>query len=119
MSRQDGLSRWTATVSTHPPHPSRPHAAVLALWSYGIVLAQGCGLATVAALVAGLLGERENTAPRGGGRALFRAPLALGAGLVAPDERLLALALDASSPGDRFVVLALSVAYRGCALPAA
>jgi hypothetical protein len=30
-----------------------------------------------------------------------------------------ALALDASSLGDRFVVLALSVVYRGCAIPVA
>ena len=30
MSRQDGLSQWTATVSTHLPHLSGPQAAVLA-----------------------------------------------------------------------------------------
>jgi hypothetical protein len=138
MSRQDGLSQWTATVSTHLPHLSRPQAAVLALWSYGIVLAQCCGLATVAALAAGLLGERENTARErlrewyreaAAKRGAHRRDLAVEACFAPllrwvlawwpPGERRLALALDASSLGDRFVVLALSVAYRGCAIPVA
>src|SRR5215212_8554174 len=61
MSRQDGLSQWTETVSTQLPHLSRPQATVLAAWSYGIVLAQCCGLTTVAAFLAALLDQRENT----------------------------------------------------------
>jgi hypothetical protein len=35
------------------------------------------------------------------------------------DSTQLALALDATSLGDRFVVLTVSVVYRGCAIPVA
>ncbi|MEM7133975.1 MAG: hypothetical protein AAF702_47215 [Chloroflexota bacterium] len=35
------------------------------------------------------------------------------------DEKRLALATDASSLGKRFVVLAISIVYRGCAIPVA
>ena len=36
-----------------------------------------------------------------------------------PGERRLALALDATTRGQRFTVLAISVVYRGCAIPVA
>ena len=55
MSQLDTLSQWDETVSTHMPHLSRPQAYVLALWSYGMVLAKSCGITSVAALLAGLL----------------------------------------------------------------
>jgi len=125
-------------VSTQLPHLSRPQAAVLAAWSYGIVLAQCCGLTTVAAFLAALLGERDNTVrqrlrewyrdaadKRGAQRqeldvAHCFAPLLRWVLAWWPaDERRLVLALDATSLGDRFVVLAISVVYRGCALPVA
>ena len=61
MSRQDGLSQWIATVSTQMPHLSRPQARVLALWSFGMVVTQSCGLTTVAAFLALLLGKRPGT----------------------------------------------------------
>ena len=48
MPRQDGLSRWIATVSSQMPTLSRPQARVLAYWSYGMVVAQSCGVTTVA-----------------------------------------------------------------------
>jgi len=55
MSQLDTLSQWEKTVSTHLPHLSRPQAYVLALWSYGMVLAKSCGITSVAALLADLL----------------------------------------------------------------
>ncbi len=61
MSRTDGLSQWTTTVSTHLPHLSRPQAAVLALWSYGMVVAQSCGITTVATFLGHLLHKRPET----------------------------------------------------------
>ena len=36
-----------------------------------------------------------------------------------PDDRRLALAMDATTLGQRFTVLAISVVYRGCAIPVA
>src|SRR6266567_2459122 len=54
MSHHKALSQWEQTVSTRLPHLSRPQAQVLAFWSYGMVLAQSCGITTVAALLADL-----------------------------------------------------------------
>jgi hypothetical protein len=45
------------------PHLSRPQATVLALWSFGIVLAQNSGLTSVAVVLAMLL-DRSITAVR-------------------------------------------------------
>ena len=61
MSRRQALSQWEDTVSTHLPHLSRPQAHVLALWSYGMVLAKSCGITSVAALLAELLGSSIST----------------------------------------------------------
>lgn len=120
------------------PHLSKPQAVVLALWSFGIVMSKCCGLTTVSTLIAGLLGQKENTvrqrlrewyqndeAKKGSQRAELDVsscfvPLV---GWVlswwARDERRLALAMDASTLGQLFVVLAISIVYRGCAIPVA
>ena len=55
------VSQWTQTVSSHLPHLSRPQAAVLALWSLGMVLAGSCGLSQVSVLLALLLDQKEET----------------------------------------------------------
>lgn len=138
MPRQDGLSQWMQTVSTQMPHLSRPHARVLALWSYGMVVTQSCGLTTVAAFLALLLGKRPGAlrqqlrewcyaaADKKGRqrRAVEVAPCfgALLRWVLAwwpAQERRLVLAMDATTLGQRFTVLALSVVYRGCAIPVA
>jgi hypothetical protein len=138
MSRSKAVSVWEETVSSQLPDLSRTQARTLALWSYGVVLAQRCGQTSVAATLALLLGQRETTVRQrlrewcsdaehksGAHRRAVAvetcfAPL-LGWVLRwwAPGERRLALALDATTLGDRFVVLALGVLYRGCAVPVA
>src|SRR5256714_6315353 len=52
MSHQDPLSQWIETVSNAFPKLSRPQAKVLALWSYGMVLAKSCGIILVCAALA-------------------------------------------------------------------
>jgi hypothetical protein len=52
MARPAGLLQWPQTVSTYLPHLSQPPLTVLGLWRFGIVLAQACGLTTVAATLA-------------------------------------------------------------------
>ncbi len=52
MARPAGLLQWQQTVSTYLPHLSQPQLTVLVLWSFGIVLAQACGLTTVAVTLA-------------------------------------------------------------------
>lgn len=59
MARSPGLSQWQQTVSSHMPHLSKPQALVLALWSFGMVLTQSCGITSVAATIAPLVGREE------------------------------------------------------------
>jgi hypothetical protein len=61
MSRHAPLYEWTAEVSTHFPHLSKPQAVVLALWSFRIVLAHCCTLSAVANILSPLLQKSFNT----------------------------------------------------------
>lgn len=142
MPRHSGLSQWHQTVSTYLSHLSQPQVTVLVLWSLGIVLAQSCGLTTVAVMLAYLLdcGERsvrerlrdwyrDANHKRGANQGHKRRSLdvtscfpALLRWVVAwspPTCRQLALAMDASTLGQRFTILTISVVIRGCAIPVA
>jgi hypothetical protein len=44
MSCQRAVYQWTEEVSIHLPHLSKPQAAVLAMWSVGMVWARWCAL---------------------------------------------------------------------------
>lgn len=136
MTGQERVYQWTEVVRSQLPHLSQPQATVLALWSLGMVLARSCALTAVSLLLAGWLGREPNTLrqrlreflydrtdKRGAQRqalavrTCFRALLAWV--LRGYTGRQLALALDATTLGDRFVVLAVRVVYRGCAIPVA
>ena len=137
MSCHPRVTEWTTIIQTHLPHLSKPQATVLALWSLGMVLARSCALTAVSAFLATWLGRKEDCrAPavarvllRGHGQTRDRALRArawrpcfvpLLAWVVGQWEGTqLALALDATTLGTRFTVLALSVVYRGCAIPVA
>src|SRR5215210_8080952 len=136
MARHEELSQWTECLSTNMPHLSKPQATVLALWSFGIACTRSCGRGTVATFLALLLEQKLasieqrlydwclDAADKAGGKRqdvdvttcfvpLLRWIVRLWSGTQ------LALTIDASSLGDRFVVLAVSVVYRGCAIPVA
>ena len=136
MSRHGGLLSWTAMVSTPMPHLSQPQARVLALWSYGIAMTRSCGRLTVATFLALLLGQKVATLEQRLYEWCCEASHKAGAKRQALEVttcfvpllhwivRLwtgtqLALALDATALGTRFVVLAVCVVYRGCAIPVA
>lgn len=125
-------------MSTAFPHLSRPQARVLALWSYGMVLARTCGITQVAAALALQVGGKEASLVQrlrewcygaADKRGLKRrevdvstcfAPLLCWIVSRWPSEQpRLALALDATTLKKRFTVLALSVLYRGGAIPVA
>src|SRR6476619_1290121 len=136
MSCQRAVYQWTEVVTTHMPHLSKPQAAVLALWSVGRVLARSCALTAVSLFLAKGLERKPNTvrqqlrewcyeakAKRGGPRQEVAvescfAPL-LGGVLSWWEGTQLALAVDATTLGQRFGVLVVSVVYRGCAIPVA
>src|SRR5919199_1043841 len=136
MSRQAQLSEWTTTVSTNLPHLSKPQATVLALWSFGMVITRTCGRGTGATFLALLLNQKLasveqrlydwclDASDKAGGKRQAVDVTPCFVPLLRWIVRLwsstqLALTIDASSLGDRFVVLAVSVVYRGCAIPVA
>ena len=136
MSCHQPVYQWTRIVTTHFPQLSKPQATVLALWSLGMVLAQSCALTAVSAMVATVQGRKENTLRQRWRAWYYEAPAKRGAqrqalqGETCFAPRLgwivrwwqgtqLAVALGATTLGTCFVVLAVSVVYRGCAIPVA
>jgi hypothetical protein len=136
MSCQSAVYQWTAEVTSHMPHLSKPQARVLALWSVGMVFARSCALSAVSLFLAQGLDRKPNTvrqhlrewcyeakAKRGQPRQELAvescfAPL-LAWVLRWWEGQQLAIAIDATTLGQRFVVLVVSVVYRGCAIPVA
>jgi hypothetical protein len=103
-----------------------------------MVLARSCGITSVAALLAPLLDAKENTVrqrlrewcyeakdKRGAKRQALEVSTCFAPLLRwvlawwSPTERRLVLAMDATTLGQRFTVLTISVVYRGCAIPVA
>jgi hypothetical protein len=130
------LRHWTDEVADAFPNLSQPQAAGLATWSFGMVLARSCALSAVAVFLAKLLCQKLNTtrqrlrefyqeanAKKGEDRQQLEvtscfAPL-LRWVLRDWPNRQVAVALDASTLGSLFVVLCISVVYRGSAIPVA
>ena len=136
MSHHPELYQWVDQVSSHFPQLSKALATGLALWSFGMIVARSCSLTAVAGLLAPLLGQSFNTVRERLRDTYREAAAKAGTGrtdLVVADcwapwlawvlegwsGRQLAIAIDASTLGQRFVVRALSVVYRGCAVPVA
>jgi hypothetical protein len=136
MSCRHPVYQWTRTVTTHFPHLSKPQATVLAWGSVGMVVARSCALSAVSTFVALWLDRNANTVRQqlrefcyeaGAKRGAHRQELVVET-CFAPllawvlsrwEGDQVALALDATHLGQRFIVLALSILYRGCALPVA
>ncbi|MBT9096125.1 hypothetical protein KFZ76_19570 [Methylovulum psychrotolerans] len=136
MPRHPELYQWIDTIAMHFPSLSKPQALGLALWSFGMVVARSCSLTAVADVLSPLLGKKYNTLRErlrdtyreaGAKSGRRRADLCvtecwapwLAWVLDGWAGRQLAIAMDATSLGDRFTVLAISVVYRGCAVPIA
>ena len=136
MSCHPRVTEWTTILQAHLPHLTQPHATVLALWSLGMVLARACALTAVRAFLAPWLGRTEPTVRQQVRALCYEATAkrgtARGARAVEPcvvprlawgvgqwEGTPWALALEATTVGTRFTVLARSVGYRGCAIPVA
>ncbi len=132
------LCEWTEVVSRKLPSLSAAEARVLALYSFGMVVVQSCGLTSIAVFLGVLLGRQENRVrqqlreftyagedKRGDKRRTVKVESSFGEllGWVlswwADEEHRLALALDATTFKQVFTVLVVSVMYRGCAIPVA
>ena len=61
MFCQAGFDQWLRTITTYLPHLSKPQATVLALWSFGMVLARSCALTAVSQMLAKGRQRKEQT----------------------------------------------------------
>jgi hypothetical protein len=133
---QTGFDQWRTTIRPHLAPLSKPQATVLALWSFGMVLARSCALPAVRHVLAKGRQRKEQTVrqqlrawdddvprQRGTKRQALAVetcfPVWLGWVVRWWHGTQLALALDATALGTRFVVLAVRVVYRGGAMPVA
>jgi hypothetical protein len=125
------IAAWQKRVAALIPSLSTAHVMLLGLISYGVVILNGCGLTRLAQGLAKIeqvpeerLRQRirefyyEADAKRGKKRRAVDVQACFGDLLAAimhnwQGTKELALALDASSLGERFTVLNLSVMYRG------
>lgn len=138
MSCPSRLSPWQQEVSTAFAHLSKPQALGLALWSAGIALTGSGGISQISALLALVLHQKEGAVVQrlrewyleaqhksGDQRRDLEVTSCFGPLLrwivqsLVGSSGQLALALDATSLGERWTVLAVSVLVRGCAIPVA
>ena len=136
MSDLVGLWQWQAELAKRLPGLSVAQVRVLAEWSLGMVVSRSCALTAVSVWWASAGGQAAGTVrqrlrewcypverKRGAKRQALVvetccAPLR--AWIVSQwSGQHPAVALDATTLSDRFVVLAISVVYRGCAIPVA
>ena len=117
------FSDWRSIVETHMGHLSGTQITVLALWSYGIVLAKTCGLSSVAMILASDFGEKESNFrqrlrewcwDKKDKQGKKRVDWEVSQSFV-PLLKLV-LAIGATSLKLLFVVLSISEVYRGCAI---
>jgi hypothetical protein len=134
----DRLSLWEKEVSTAFSHLSRPQLRGLILWSAGIALTGSAGLCQISALLAQVLGQGEQTVfqrlrewyldgkQKSGNKRqevqvsrCFAPLLRWVVRLWASPKKRLPLVVDATSLGNRWTVLAVSVVLNGGAIPVA
>jgi DDE family transposase len=132
MPHDRALYQWHDRLATRLADLPEPHRGALATASYGIALAGRAAVSAVALHLAAALGLAA-AAARHRLRALYRpapagrddfdpavcfGPLLRWAAAGAADRRL-ALAIDPTDLGGRFLILTVSVLYRRCAIPVA
>jgi hypothetical protein len=132
------LSQWMSDVSSNLGYVSHAQAYVLAVYSYGVVFTQSCGISQAAYFLSQLLGQRENTVRQRLREITYEAQDKRGRRRREVDVTLcfapllrwvlrlwdspthdLALALDATTLRQTFTVLSVSVLVGRSAIPVA
>src|SRR2546429_9657878 len=132
MPYQERLSQWETEVSTAFAHLSNPQIWGLVLWSAGIALAGTAGITQISALLALVLCQGEQTVfqrlrewyldaeQKSGSKrrelevsTCFAPLLRWVLRLWKSEKRQLPLVMDATSLGNRWTILAVSVVIRG------
>lgn len=138
MLRNEYLKQWTRIVSQKMPHLSLPQVVGLATWSFGIVMTQSSSLTRVSQFIATVNGEKvmtvrqrlrewyqEASAKKGEKRrtidasSCFAPLLKWVLSLLPPNVKQIALALDATTIGNKFVVLSINILLAGSGIPIA
>lgn len=136
MPCPDRLSQWSQQVSTAFGHLSKPQVWGLVLWSAGIALSGAAGIAQISALLALVLEQQEQTVfqhlrewyldgkHKSGKKrreldvtTCFAPLLRWIVGLWEDGNRQ--MVLDATTLGERWTILSISVVIRSCAIPVA
>ena len=132
MSRLPQLYVWLETLSSAFTNLSPAQVRGLAWFSFGMVLARSCSVTAVAVHLADLLQQKRDSVKQRLAEWYKEADAKAGRHRCQIDVRAcfspllawilkdwpcrrLALALDATTLGQRFVTLSISVLYRGCA----
>lgn len=138
MPFPDRLSQWSHEVSSAFGHLSKPHVWGLVLWSAGIALSGTAGIAQISALLALALRQQEQTVfqrlrewyldgkHKSGKKrreldvtSCFAPLLRWIVRLWEPENQHMVLVLDATTLGERWTILSISVVVRACAIPVA
>ena len=138
MPCPDRLSQWSHEVSTAFAHLSKPQVWGLVLWSAGIALSGAAGITQISALLALVLEQPEQTvfqrlrewyldAKHKSGKkrqeldvtSCFAPLLRWIVRLWQNGNRQMVLVLDATTLGERWTILSISVVIRSCAIPVA
>src|SRR6266571_650584 len=138
MTCPDRLSPWSDEVSTAFAHLSKAQIWGLVLWSAGIALAGAAGITQISALLALVLEQKEQTVfqhlrewyldakHKSGTKrqeldvtSCFAPLLWCIVRLWEKGNRQMVLVLDATTLGERWTILSISVVIRSCAIPVA
>ena len=138
MLRNEYLKQLTRIVSKQMPHLSIPEVVGLATWSFGMVMTKSSSLSKVSQFIAVVNGEKTSTVRqrlRGwyeeaeSKKGVHRRSLDVSScfapllnwvlGLLPKRLAQIALALDATSVGNKFVVLSLNILLAGSGIPVA
>ena len=138
MACPDRLSQWAQEVSSTFAHLSKPQIWGLVLWNAGIALSGVARVTQISALLALALQEQEQTvfqrlrewyldAGQKSGKkrrelevsTCFAPLLGWVLRLWKSEKRQLPLVIDATSLGNRWTILAISVVMSSCAIPVA
>lgn len=138
MLKNEYLKQWTRIVSQKMPNLSIPQAVGLATWSFGMVMTKSSTLSKVAQFIAVVNQEKEQTvrqrlrewyeeasAKKGNHRrsldvsSCFAPLLRWVLSLLPKNMEQIALALDATTIGNKFVVLSVNILLAGSGIPIA
>ena len=127
-NRPQAYQEWLRVILKQMSHLSKPQAVVLGMWSFAIAMTHFCGLSTVTVFLAEILEQPENTVKErlrqwyldgGEKKGKKRSQIDVEQSFVplltwilswwSDSEKSLVLAADASTLGQRFTLLVISV----------